>query len=30
MDFLGPINPVCKQMYAKYMLVLIDYFSRFI
>lgn len=30
MDFLGPITPVCQQTSAKYILVLIDYFSQFI
>lgn len=30
MDFLGPIKPTCSVTGAKYVLIVVDYFSRFV
>lgn len=30
MDYVGPISPVCKKTGYKYILIMVDYFSRFL
>lgn len=30
MDYIGPINPPCAATRAKYILIIVDYFSRFL